>query len=115
MHELSICQSLLSQVAKFATENRAKTVERIIVHVGPLSGIEPSLLEHAFSIAREGTVAAQAELVTKALTVRIYCDTCGAESEVMPNQLLCQVCGDWHTQLLSGDEILLASIEMTTV
>lgn len=114
MHELSICQSLLSQVDKFATEHRAKTVERIIVRIGPLSGIEPELLAHAFTIAREGTKAAQAELVIETSPVRIYCRTCGAESEVTSNQLLCQVCGSWYTHLLSGDEIVLASIEMMT-
>jgi len=112
MHELSICQSLLSQVHQYAVENHAKFVERIIVRVGPLSGIEPNLLAHAFTIAREGTIAAQAELSVEILPIRISCRTCGAESEVEPNCLLCQVCGDWHTQLLSGDEILLASIEM---
>jgi hydrogenase nickel incorporation protein HypA/HybF len=28
--------------------------------------------------------------------------------------LLCGTCGDYHTRLLSGDEMLLASLELTS-
>jgi hydrogenase nickel incorporation protein HypA/HybF len=28
------------------------------------------------------------------------------------NRLLCGACGDWHTQVISGDELLLESVEL---
>lgn len=112
MHEMSICESLLSQVTAIAAEHQSEQVTRIIVRLGPLSNVEAELLLHAFTIAREGTVAYQAELVIESSSIRVRCQTCGAESEVKPNCLLCGVCGDWHTQLLSGDEMLLASVEL---
>ena len=28
------------------------------------------------------------------------------------NRLICGACGDWHTQLLSGDELILESVEL---
>ncbi len=114
MHELSVCQSLLGQVETIARQHRARGVALIKLQIGPLSGIEADLLEHAFTIARVGTLAEEAELVLERLPVRVRCQQCGAESEVSPNELLCQACGDWHTQLISGDEMLLASLELLT-
>jgi hydrogenase nickel incorporation protein HypA/HybF len=112
MHELSICQALLTQVEALAVQHQAQRVCLIVVQVGPLGGVEPDLLSHAFTIARAGTVAADAELVLETLPVRIRCQQCGAESEVEANHLCCNACGDWHTQLLSGDELLLARVEL---
>ena len=74
--------------------------------------MEPDLLQRAFPIAAAGTVADHAQLVLDTVPIRVRCESCGAESEAAPNRLLCGACGDWHTQLLSGDEMLLASVEL---
>ena len=113
MHELSICQALLTQVEEIARREDALRVDCIRIQVGPLAGVVAELLEHAFSIARAGTIAAQAELLIDSLPVRIRCTQCGAETEATPNRLLCGNCGDFRTRLLSGDELLLASVELT--
>ena len=57
MHELSVCQGLIRQVEQIAAQNEARAVGKILLKVGALSGVEPDLLKHAFTIAREGTVA----------------------------------------------------------
>ena len=112
MHELSLCQSMLLQVETIAAQHQAKQVSMVKVQIGPLSGIEPQLLSQAFPLASAGTVAAEAELVMETLPVRIQCRSCGKQSEVAANKLVCNHCGDWQTQLLSGDEMLLASVEL---
>lgn len=112
MHELSICQSLLHQVAGIANQHHAHRVMKICVKIGPLSGIEPGLLKQAFSIARSGTIADDAELVTEHIPVRIHCPQCNIESSVVANRLLCDACGGWQTSLISGDEMVLASVEI---
>ncbi|MEJ2508407.1 MAG: hydrogenase maturation nickel metallochaperone HypA [Gammaproteobacteria bacterium] len=112
MHELSVCQGLMRQLQQIAAEQGAAAVSKVVVHIGPLSGVEPQLLEQAFPLASAGTVAADAVLVMERLPVRVRCQSCGAESEAAPNRLLCAACGDWHTQLISGDELLLASVEL---
>lgn len=112
MHELSVCWQLLQQVEAVARQHGARSVSRIHLRLGPLSGIEAPLLTQAFTVARAGSVAAQAELVAETLPVRVRCTACGVESEVPPNRLVCGVCGDWRTELLSGDELLLVSVEL---
>lgn len=112
MHELSVCQELISQVASVARKNNATHATKITLGIGPLSGVEADLLENAYSIARAGTVASNAELVINKLPVRIRCESCGASSNVAVNRLVCAGCGDYRTTLLSGDELLLISVEL---
>lgn len=103
---------MLDQVEAIAAEHAALGVSSITIRIGPLSGVEPDLLRHAFPIARAGTIAAAARLVIECLPIRVRCEQCGAETDAAPNRLLCGACGDWHTQLVSGDELLLASVEL---
>lgn len=113
MHEFSVCIALLEQVERIAQEHGAVRVERILLQLGPLSGIEASLLEHAWPLAASGTLAEAAELVIEPAPVKVECTRCGLVSEVRPNRLLCAGCGDYRTRLVSGDEMLLASLELS--
>ena len=79
MHELSICQALLRQVAKLAEGRGASVVESITIEVGPLCGVEPALLASAFGILRAGGCAAQAALVIEETPVTIGCANCGVQ------------------------------------
>ncbi|MCU7923639.1 MAG: hydrogenase maturation nickel metallochaperone HypA [Candidatus Thiodiazotropha sp. (ex Dulcina madagascariensis)] len=111
MHELSVCLAMLNQVSDIAERERAANVTRIVIRVGPLSGVVPELLQQAFTIARAGTIAEQAELLTEEQPVRVQCLRCGSECEARTNRLMCCECGDFRTRLISGDELLLASVE----
>ena len=112
MHELAVCQGLLKQVDQIASAHRASIVQTIHLRVGPLSGIEPALLKATFPSACAGTIAAQAKLVIHSVPVRVYCQACDTESKASPDRLLCDCCGDWHTRLVGGDELLLERIEI---
>ncbi len=113
MHELSVCQALIGQVEDIARQHCAATIRSVNVRIGPLSGVEAELLVQAFPLASAGTVAQDSRLVIERLPIRVRCESCGAESAAEPNKLVCGACGDWHTQLVSGDEMLLASVELT--
>lgn len=114
MHELAICQGLINQLDRIAAENNARQVEKIYLHIGPLSGVVPELLQSAFSIASADTVADQAQLIIEAMPIRIYCSQCDSESDVRANRLVCAQCGNWQTTLISGDELLLQRVELFT-
>lgn len=112
MHELAVCQSMMDQVEAIAQQRDAQRVTTIVIGLGPLSGVEAKLLQNAYPIASTGTVAEHAELVIELLPVKVRCTKCGSESEALPNKLICKQCGDWQTTLLSGDEMLLISVEL---
>jgi hydrogenase nickel incorporation protein HypA/HybF len=114
MHELAVCQALIGQVERIARERAARRVLSVTVAVGPLSGVEPKLLEHAYPLAAAGTVAGAATLVVETVPVRVLCRSCRHESEAAPNRLLCGSCNDWKVDVIAGDEMLLQRIEIET-
>lgn len=113
MHELSICQALISQLETIAREQSAAEVSRVALGIGPLSGVEPALVQQAYPIAAAGSVAENAVLTVEACPIRVRCSQCGKDSDATANRLLCAHCGDWRTELLSGDELLLMQVEFT--
>lgn len=112
MHELSVCIALLDQVEQISRQRGGMEVSKIIIKMGPLSGVEPKLLRHSYPIAATGTVAEHAELVIDAADVVVHCSQCDCESKVTPNRLLCRACGDFRTRIVSGDEMILQSVEL---
>ena len=114
MHELSVCLSLMQQVEQIAAEKNALRVTKIVLSIGPLSGVEPELLRHAYPMATADTVAAEAELVMESADIVVRCSQCNAESKATANRLLCAACGDYRTRVISGDELTLMSVELDT-
>ena len=114
MHELSVCLALIEQVERVARERNARNVSRIVVELGPLSGVEPALLRHAYPLAAAGTVAEHAELEIEASDIVVQCSNCGARSAASANRLLCASCGDYRTRIVSGDEMILQRVELSS-
>ena len=114
MHELSICQALMEEVSRVAREQQAVAVSDIYVSIGPLSGVEAPLMRNAFPLAAAGTIADKAELHLETPAVRVSCRTCGKESDASANRLVCEHCGDWHTEIVAGDELLLRRVVLDT-
>jgi hydrogenase nickel incorporation protein HypA/HybF len=114
MHELSVCQALIGQVERVARENDARRVISIVIEVGPLSGVEPALLEHAYPIAAAGSVAEHATLTIETVPVQVRCRSCSAETPAQPNRLVCGTCSDWQVDVIAGEEMLLKRVEIET-
>ena len=112
MHELSLCQDLIGQLTDIARRHRARSVACIRVQIGMLAGVEPLLLESAFTIARAGTVAEKAEMITEMVSPKVVCHACGVESDTSPSCLRCSACGGSDTRLIRGDELILARVEL---
>jgi hydrogenase nickel incorporation protein HypA/HybF len=112
MHELAVCQALIDQVTEVAQREACAVVERIEIAVGALSGVEPALLQRAFTIARAGTVASEAELVIHAEPVRVLCSRCGTASQVPAQRLTCSQCGDWRVQVTDGESLVLQRLSL---
>jgi hydrogenase nickel incorporation protein HypA/HybF len=100
------------QVTDIAMESGASAVARIIVEVGPLSGVDPALFASAFSVMRAGTYAAGAELAVETMPVTVSCLVCGTESQTRPNRLVCSECGGYRTRVICGDELRLRTVEL---
>ncbi len=109
MHELAVCQALAATLEALDRPPGAR-VKSVRVRVGPLCGVDAALLAHAYPLACAGGIGDGSELEIEPVAVRVRCSRCGAESTAAPNRLLCARCGEWHTELVSGDELSLAAV-----
>ena len=112
MHELSVCQALVQQLEDVSAANGRGRVELVRLRIGPLSGVEAQLLRHAFPIASAGTIADRAELAIETAPIIVECKDCGARSAAAPNRMLCGPCHSFRVRMISGDEMLLESVEL---
>ena len=110
MHEWSIVETLLREVEQQAQMHGATRVHRLHLRVGALSGVEIPLLEHAYAVFREKSCCADAALEVEAVPARWDCPRCPGEPPGGP-ALRCARCGG-PLRLASGDEIVLARIEL---
>ena len=114
MHELAVAQALVKQVDAVIDQHQASSATSIRVRIGPLAGVVPDLLATAFPLAAAGSRMQHAELEFTLAPIQVRCQTCGLDTEAAMNRLICGACGDWHTQVISGDELLLESVELET-
>jgi len=112
MHELSVCQALVAQLEAVSAANGGGAVELVRLRIGPLSGIEVPLLARAFPLAAAGTIAEGAELRIEAAPLVVQCNDCGERSDALPNRMLCGACGGFRVRAVTGDEMLLESVEL---
>ncbi len=126
VHELAVAQALVEQVDGVINQHQAShdndasssdawRASLIRVRIGPLAGVVPELLATAFPLAAAGSRMEHAELDFTHAPIKVHCQACGADTEAAMNRLICGDCGDWHTQIISGDELLLESVELETM
>lgn len=114
MHELAVAQALVEQVDAVIDQHKAAQASMVRVRIGPLAGVVPELLASAFPLAAAGSRMEFAVLEFIHAPIQVHCQTCGAETDAAMNHLVCGACGDWHTQVISGDDLLLESVELET-
>jgi len=110
MHEYSIASELLDRVEAELRRHERAEVLGIWVRVGEVSGVDLELLRSAWSLVREGTPCARAELELAAEPVRWSCPRCASDIE-SGAVLACSRCGA-PARLASGDALVLERIEM---
>ncbi len=112
MHEKSLVRSLLKQVDELRIENNALSVALITVELGPLSGVEPQLIQVAFGELVAEYFDEQPTLDIRLVPLQIRCRSCRHESAVDGITLECPECSSTKVQVIRGDEFRLLDISM---
>ena len=110
MHEASIVQALLDQVAATARAHGATAVRSLELRIGELAGVDPELLGLAYQTFSAGSLCDRASLHLETIPARWSCPACQAEIQ-RGDVLRCPDCG-LPARLVAGGEILLQRIEM---
>jgi hydrogenase nickel incorporation protein HypA/HybF len=114
MHEVGIMESALDAVRREARTQRACRVERIVLRVGAISGVEPESLRFAFDALARDTIAADARLDIECVPARVHCRACARDFTARRGYLFrCPLCGDLSGEIRAGRELELSRIEFT--
>ncbi len=112
MHEESLIRSLLRQVEDLASRHQAVAIEEIDVEVGPLSGVEPMLVQSAFERLKTTTSCRAASLTIHLVELEVVCRDCHTESQLQNFRFVCLQCGSTSLQVLRGDTCQLLNVKM---
>lgn len=112
MHELSIVEALLEQVRQEARAHPTLRVHSIRLRMGALRQIVPETLKFCFVAAVQGTDLAGCSLELEQLPAVARCPKCNRTFPVEDNWFQCPQCGESGSELLTGNELELTSLEL---
>ncbi len=112
MHELSIVEALLEQVRQEAQVYPAKRVSAIRLRIGALRQVVPETLTFCFTAAVRGTPLDGCRLDIEQLPAVARCQKCSLTFAVDDNWFQCPHCGESGSDLLSGKELELTSLDL---
>ena len=112
MHELSVVESMMAVVLKHAEKNRASKVNRINLVLGEMSTVMEDPVRFYFELLSRDTIAEGAELSFRRTQLISRCHDCGKEFKVEEYDFTCPECGGNDTEIVSGREFQVESIEI---
>jgi hydrogenase nickel incorporation protein HypA/HybF len=115
VHEFSLVRSLLSQVRALVREHGGAEAEEVRVEIGPLAGVEPLLVESAFSQLVESSEMPHARVVIDQVPLEGLCTGCHAAFEIERFRFVCPQCGSGQVRVTRGDEFRLMSVTIRDV
>lgn len=110
MHEWSFARKLLQQAAAICHEQVARHCLEVRVQIGPLAGIEASLLASAFEQLTGEHELSRTRLVIEQTPLVVRCRDCEAESELSDFDFYCRVCCSRAVRVVAGDQLHLVSV-----
>ena len=101
-------------VQQHVEAQQAVRVERVVLRVGTLAGVDVDSLHFAFEVVARGTAADGAMLEIETVPAAVYCQTCRAEFPGGAGFIFtCPGCGDLCGEIRRGRELELSRIEMS--
>ncbi len=110
MHEASLVRTLLAKVAAVCLEHQGDSVTEVCVELGPLSGVEPLLVQSAFEQLAPEHGMVTAKLVITEIPLEAKCRDCGAVFEIQKFRFRCEICESPSIQVVRGDEFRLLNV-----
>jgi hydrogenase nickel incorporation protein HypA/HybF len=120
VHELAVAQAIVAAAERHA---EGQPVSVVRVQVGRLRQVVPEYLGFYFEIAAKETLCEGAELEWERVPSLLRCSACGSEWDPAPQpareqdrlivRFRCPECESADHRVLSGDELLVESIDVT--
>ena len=109
VHELSICRSVADIVERHAA---GRAVTQVHIQVGHFRQVVPATLEYCWEMTVAEGPLAGSRLDVDHIPARMRCRACDVVTELTVPVLRCQRCDGVDTELLTGEELLVTSIDV---
>ncbi len=111
MHELSYVLDIINSVNDLVDNENVKSIKKVVVEVGEMSGVVPFYLEKYYGEAKKGTNLEESELVIEEKKVIIECERCKNNyNPVSEYGYKCPECGERKGKLLQGRGIIIKEV-----
>lgn len=109
MHELSLCRAIADTAVAHAD---GRDLSKVTVRIGHLRQVVPATLAYCWDLTVDGTPLEGCELVIEHVPAVARCRACGARTTLERPILVCGTCSAHEVVLESGEEFLVASIDV---
>jgi len=115
MHEIGVLNNALKSIEAITREENIKHVSKIVLEVGELTGILPTVFEMVFPMLIEDwPLFRDAELVLQIRPGRGLCNGCNNMYNVFRHEGVCPACGSRDKTVISGTELIIREITAET-
>jgi len=112
MHELSLATNVLEIAESTRHRANARQIRGIKLEIGQLSAVEPEAMRFAMDALLPESSAAGAHVDYHLVQGQASCRACGKKFELEFLYDSCPACDSFDKDILSGDELLVKSIEL---
>jgi len=110
MHELSLCGAIVDTVHEHAD---GRSVNAVNLTIGHFRQVVPDTLQFCWQMRTEETDLEDCVLNITTVPAVIECATCGESTTLVHPILLCGTCDSEDTTMITGEEFLIESIDLT--
>ena len=110
MHELGLIVDVVDMVEKIAAEQQIARVKNVVVDVGELYMIIPTLMQSVYRSAVKGTRLEGSELELNEIEALADCTSCGKAFNPLHEDGVCPHCGESEYTVKAGKEFEIRQI-----
>lgn len=115
MHEVSVVRALLSQAIEAADPTPPAGIREVHIALGPLSGVEPLLVQQAFEDMKVPAGMVNSSIVIAEHALLACCEHCECQFEVVNYFFRCPQCKSSSVAITQGDQLTLTKLEIEDV
>lgn len=110
MHELALGQAILDSVGRRAD---GRDIRQVTVRIGHLRQVVPDSLQFAWEMLISGSDLHGCRLEIEHVPAVIACRVCDVHTTLDLPILMCPTCASLDVDLVSGEEFLIATMDVT--
>jgi hydrogenase nickel incorporation protein HypA/HybF len=114
MHEFSLMQGVMDAVDASARAAGASRVLEVRLRIGELAEVVDDAMQFAFEALSPETLADGGQLIIEHIEAKSRCAACNSEFKHDRLHWSCPNCDSLATELISGKELYIDSIEIET-